>query len=324
MTVNPVRVLPFSLLAVIACSGGSNPHVTTCTTAGDTVTLAAWQYASIDPAGGNGCTVYPAAGGSGAQYLLVPQITTGTPGQQTGYRLVGDTLVPAPSGPVPAAARISPAQQFHDYLRLGDQNTSWGLPRARVQGRDLCRRAGARGRSRFRAARQPRAAVRYDALRGRHGRVRARVRHRLEQCRPRADDEHRQQAGDGELVRFERLRGGLFLRRGPRSRVQERFALQQGRILLLDCRRSGGDAELHAFATGGRGLRAGDVHSRVPAHDQLRPACAGARRDGRSAVVERRTLPLRGRAWRAQIRARSRGKAHGLHHRHDYVSLLRW
>src|ERR1043166_951596 len=70
MTVNPVRVLPFSLLAVIACSGGSNPHVTTCTTAGDTVTLAAWQYASIDPAGGNGCTVYPAAGGSGAQYFL--------------------------------------------------------------------------------------------------------------------------------------------------------------------------------------------------------------------------------------------------------------
>ncbi|HEY6093177.1 MAG TPA: hypothetical protein VIV83_14370 [Gemmatimonadales bacterium] len=127
MTVNPVRVLPFSLLAVIACSGGSSPHITTCTTAGDTVTLAAWQYASIDPAGGNGCTVYPAAGGSGAQYLLVPQITTGTPGQQTGYRLVGDTLVPAPSAPVPAAARISAAQQFHDYLRLGDQNRSWGF-----------------------------------------------------------------------------------------------------------------------------------------------------------------------------------------------------
>src|ERR1043165_5303214 len=83
MTVNPVRVLPFSLLAVIACSGGSNPHVTTCTTAGDTVTLAAWQYASIDPAGGNGCTVYPAPGGSGAQYLLVPQITTGPPGRAT-------------------------------------------------------------------------------------------------------------------------------------------------------------------------------------------------------------------------------------------------
>jgi hypothetical protein len=127
MTSKLVRILLCSLPVVTACKGGTSSHITACTTAGDTVTLAVWQYVSVDPAVGNGCTVYPAAGGSGAQYLLVPQITTGTPGSKTGYRLVGDTLVPAPTGPAPAPRALGDADRFHTYLRLGDQNRSWGF-----------------------------------------------------------------------------------------------------------------------------------------------------------------------------------------------------
>jgi hypothetical protein len=111
-----------------ACSGGTDVHITPCTAAGTPVTLAVNEYASIDPAPAAGCTVFPATAGTGAEYLHVPQLASGTPGTSAAFRLDGDTIRPAPSAPAPQArASLSPAEQFHTFLRLGDERRSWGL-----------------------------------------------------------------------------------------------------------------------------------------------------------------------------------------------------
>jgi hypothetical protein len=85
-------------------------------------------YTSIDPAVGSGCTVFPATTLS-AEYLIVPQLATGNPGATAGFRLTGDTILPAPS-PSPFASRSAAdlgAERFHTFLRLGDERRNWGL-----------------------------------------------------------------------------------------------------------------------------------------------------------------------------------------------------
>ncbi len=92
------------------------------------MTLAVNQYASIDPGPASGCFVFPASPIVPAEYLLVPQFASGVPGQTTGFRLGGDTILPAPSAPAPEQlAELSPAERFHTYLRLGDERRSWGF-----------------------------------------------------------------------------------------------------------------------------------------------------------------------------------------------------
>ncbi|HEV8399947.1 MAG TPA: hypothetical protein VGQ18_08955 [Gemmatimonadales bacterium] len=85
---------------------------------------------SFDPGTANGCIVFPANGpADSAEFVLVPQLTTGTPGKTSTYRLAGDTIRPAPVGPVYSASFASledlpPAERFHRFLRLGDE-THW-------------------------------------------------------------------------------------------------------------------------------------------------------------------------------------------------------
>ena len=112
-----------------ACSSSTGPHFRPCTAADNPVTLAVNQYVSIDPAIDTGCMVFPASTGA-AQYLVVPQLASGVPGQITQFRLVGDTILPAPAPSPempPELANLSPAERFHTYLRLGDERRSWGL-----------------------------------------------------------------------------------------------------------------------------------------------------------------------------------------------------
>ena len=111
-----------------ACSSGTEPHFRPCTAADAAVTLGVNQYVSIDPGPDSGCFVFPASPTLPAEYLLVPQFASGVPGQTTGFRLGGDTILPAPSAPAPAQlAELSPAERFHTYLRLGDERRSWGF-----------------------------------------------------------------------------------------------------------------------------------------------------------------------------------------------------
>ena len=113
-----------------ACTKGVEPNIRPCTAAADTVTLAVNEYASLDPTtADSGCTLFPSTT-VGAEYLIVPQLTAGNPGDRAGFRLFGDTILPVPSASAPASralAEPSSAERFHTFLRLGDERRSWGF-----------------------------------------------------------------------------------------------------------------------------------------------------------------------------------------------------
>ena len=114
------------LLLVAACTKGAEPNIIPCTAAGDSVILAVDGYGFFDPVGA-GCTVFPATAAD-AEYLVVPQLTAGNPGDQAQYRLGGDTINPVTPSPTPQQLRaLSSAERFHLFLRLGDERRSWGL-----------------------------------------------------------------------------------------------------------------------------------------------------------------------------------------------------
>ena len=116
------------MLAGTACSSSTAPHFRPCTAADAAVTLAVNQYVAIDPGADSGCVVFPATTTLPAEYLLVPQLASGVPGQVAGFRLGGDTILPAPSAPAPdQSAELNDAERFHTYLRLGDERRSWGF-----------------------------------------------------------------------------------------------------------------------------------------------------------------------------------------------------
>ena len=111
----------------LACKSGTSAHIRRCTAADAPVTLAVNQYTSIDPGTTAGCLVFPATTAA-ATYLVVPQLATGVPGQTAQFRLEGDTILPAPSAPVPdITGELGAAERFHRFLRLGDEQRSWGF-----------------------------------------------------------------------------------------------------------------------------------------------------------------------------------------------------
>src|SRR5881394_195592 len=84
---------------LVACSGGTEPGIRPCT-GGIPVNLAVTQYVSLDAGVDSGCVEFPATS-SIVEYLVVPQLATGTPGQMTSFVLGGDTkLVIWPGVPV--------------------------------------------------------------------------------------------------------------------------------------------------------------------------------------------------------------------------------
>ncbi len=102
----------------------SNPVQGTYQAAASPLALAVGEYASIDPAELSGCATFPTAGIGGAEYLLAPQATTGSPGASAQYRLQGDSVVvtlaarATPGTPLPFAAR------FHDALRAQEREAA--------------------------------------------------------------------------------------------------------------------------------------------------------------------------------------------------------
>jgi len=116
-------------VSLLACSGGTDPGIKPCPGGGGMpVTLALFEYVSLDVGANEGCAVFPATG-SAAEYLVVPQLATGTPGQKTAFQLGGDTIRPvALAPPVGRTGIATPsAERFHTFLRLGDERRSWGF-----------------------------------------------------------------------------------------------------------------------------------------------------------------------------------------------------
>ena len=82
-------------VSLLACNGGTDPSIKPCPGGGGVpVTLALFEYVSLDVGADEGCAMFPATGGSPAEYLVVPQLATGTPGQKTAFQLGGDTIRP--------------------------------------------------------------------------------------------------------------------------------------------------------------------------------------------------------------------------------------
>lgn len=115
------------MVGAAACSSGTGPQIRRCTAVDAAVNLAVNQYVSIDPTTVSGCSVFPATTALAAEYLVVPQLTSGVPGQTAGFRLNGDTILPAPSAQIQPSAELGIAEQFHMFLRLGDEHRSWGF-----------------------------------------------------------------------------------------------------------------------------------------------------------------------------------------------------
>ena len=114
---------------------GAGPQLPPCTAAGLAITLSAGQYTAVDPGPASGCVVFPAnTGGTSAEYVIIPQLASGDPGTTSSFQLLGDTIrqpiPPSPPAPAPSAvdlAALPPAEQFHTFLRLGDETRWRGL-----------------------------------------------------------------------------------------------------------------------------------------------------------------------------------------------------
>jgi hypothetical protein len=112
--------LPYALAAalvlVAACSDSFRP---TDTPVSD-VNLAPAQFTLFSGSQLPGSIRFPAAGGGGAQYLVVAQFAATTPDVSSGFSLTGSVAAPlaAPPAASLAAGGASLAQRFHDHLRL--------------------------------------------------------------------------------------------------------------------------------------------------------------------------------------------------------------
>jgi len=137
MIARPSRVLSFSLAAVITGCGGGDPITppppppppgtpSVVCASKPTTQLAAGQHVIIDPIATSGCLRLPAAGASGAEYLLVIASTSGarsSTGIQGAYVLRASTPASASAEQSPASApvmtprRRSVAAEFDAMLR---------------------------------------------------------------------------------------------------------------------------------------------------------------------------------------------------------------
>jgi hypothetical protein len=124
-----------SLLAV-GCSKDPRtaPPLPPCTATGSAVNLVSGQHAAISPVAIKGCYVFPAApAGSAVEYLLVPQAASGTPNDSQSFKLQATALALAgieaelvAQEAVPA--ELSPADQFHLFLRQSERRRSYPMP----------------------------------------------------------------------------------------------------------------------------------------------------------------------------------------------------
>jgi len=134
------RIVTWALLATAACSGdNTGPSAPTCSSALATqVVLAVGAYASIDPASDAGCVTVAANASAvdSAEYLLVPQSASSSPGASSPFRLQAVTLQPTapfamatpPAGAPPS--RRSAALSFDWFLRRAAASRAYGVPPA--------------------------------------------------------------------------------------------------------------------------------------------------------------------------------------------------
>ena len=122
------------MLAAAACGGNdvTAPTLAACHSGVQPLVLSVGTNAAMDPLASLGCIIIPANASTtdSAEYLLIPQASTTGADFRSSFRLAGG----APITAAPAVGAqfelppASPAQQFHDALRLMEQNRSFPLP----------------------------------------------------------------------------------------------------------------------------------------------------------------------------------------------------
>src|SRR5437773_1275761 len=134
-----VQVVLWSLAATAGCGSDAGPATPACSSARATqVVLAVGAYTSIDPASDAGCVTVAANASAvdSAEYLLVPQSASGSPGASSPFRLQAVTLQPTapfamatpPAGAPPS--RRSAALSFDWFLRRAAASREYGAPPA--------------------------------------------------------------------------------------------------------------------------------------------------------------------------------------------------
>jgi hypothetical protein len=125
-----------SLLAV-GCSKDPRtaPLLPPCTASGSSVNRPLpGDYAAISPTAIKGCYVFPAApAGSAVEYLLVPQAASGIPNDSQSFKLQATALALAGieaerMAPEAVPVELSPADQFHLFLRQSERRRSYPIP----------------------------------------------------------------------------------------------------------------------------------------------------------------------------------------------------
>jgi len=102
--------------ARVGLSGRSSVTGTFVSTS-DPLQLSVGEYLSVEPAALDGCATFPAAGSQGAEYLLAPQLVSGTPGD-TAFVLVQGNAAPIPMPlAAPEAAEENIVTRFDEHLR---------------------------------------------------------------------------------------------------------------------------------------------------------------------------------------------------------------
>jgi hypothetical protein len=131
LTVIAPICLPPGAVSVVARLQGapSNALQATYTSSAAPLQLAVGEYAAVNPAQLAGCATFPDADANGAEYLLAPQATTGSPGDSAAYRLQGDSVVVSLTATRPKATAVPFATRFHDMLRAQERAASL-LPHA--------------------------------------------------------------------------------------------------------------------------------------------------------------------------------------------------
>jgi hypothetical protein len=129
---------------VAACGGDSEPPSPDACASVNEVSLAVGAFAIVDPAATNGCLVLPAAGTSGAEYLVAAiatngqQVTTGISGEyllSSGADAMAAASVAA-RAPATSRAFPSPDGAFHSHLRSKESELA-GRPRPHITPRVL-------------------------------------------------------------------------------------------------------------------------------------------------------------------------------------------
>jgi len=135
---NAVQLVMWSLAATAGCSGdhAAGPSTPACSSAlASPVVLAVGAYSSIDPASDAGCVTVAANASAvdSAEYLLVPQSASGTPGASSPFRLQVASL--HPTAPLAAAATApassgqrSTAVEFDRFLRHAAASRRYEAP----------------------------------------------------------------------------------------------------------------------------------------------------------------------------------------------------